>query len=307
MGTRIDERRLAEFVDRDDELARFCALLDSTEKHIMVVWGESGIGKSSFLLRIVHECASRQLTKAEVVWKESTPHDYLAVMRKIRDDIGPEHFPAFTDLVNYYTQEGYRPQININLSLSAGGAIEVAGQARISGSDIGDIAGVIIKDSMFVLPRQDIQVPVHERRERLTRRFLEELNEAVSRSRRAPLIVMLDAVEKMASDTDHWLWEQMLDAIRQGRLTGVKFVLCGQKPPPDDRDWRLFLEEAGLKPLADKDILRYLEKRFDNFDAASDAWLSVAHMVLDQTGGNPAEVAKVVDRLKLQQEKRRRG
>jgi len=39
------ERRLSEFVDRETEMARFCALLDSPGKLVMSVTGPGGIGK----------------------------------------------------------------------------------------------------------------------------------------------------------------------------------------------------------------------------------------------------------------------
>lgn len=306
MVSRI-ERRLAEFVDRDDEMSRFCAMLDSDDKAIMVVWGESGIGKSSLFLRMVHECAARSLPKAEVIWKESNPHDYLAVMRKIRDDAGAQHFGPFTDLVNYFTQEGYQPRIEVNLTLASSGQIQVGAGMAVSESRVGDIAGVLIKDSMFVLPRPDMAVPPHERRDRLTRRFLADLRGAVERLERRPLVLLLDAVEKMAPDAETWLWEQLLDAVREGELPHVKFVLCGQKKPPDDRDWRMFLEEASLQPLGEQDIARYLAKRFAAMNPGDATVLMLARTIRMATRGNPAEIAKTVDFLEEEQKAQARS
>ena len=127
------ERRLKEFVDRDRELAAFCKMFVSDEKPIMMVWGEVGIGKTSMMMRMVHECAARRMRKAEVVWKDTSPHDYLAVMRKIRDDVGLEHFPAFTDLVNFYYEMGYQPKLQLTLALQ-GASINVAQGMNVSDS-----------------------------------------------------------------------------------------------------------------------------------------------------------------------------
>src|SRR5207253_10582139 len=92
---------LAAFVDRHLELSRFCEMLESDEKPIMIVWGDDGIGKSSLLARLIHECASRKLHKSEVFVSKSRFNSYLEILRKIRDDLGPELFPNFTQLVNY--------------------------------------------------------------------------------------------------------------------------------------------------------------------------------------------------------------
>src|SRR6266478_2140375 len=95
------ERRLAEFVNRKAEMARFCEMLDGHDKLIMLISGDSGLGKSSLFARMIHECAVRNRKKSEVVWTDTRPHDYMAVMRKIRDDFGSHLFKPFTDLINF--------------------------------------------------------------------------------------------------------------------------------------------------------------------------------------------------------------
>lgn len=293
MSNLLLERRLREFVDRDQELAAFVRMLDSDERPIMVVWGEAGMGKTSLLMRIVHECAARKMRKAEVVWKDTSPHDYLAVMRKIRDDVGLEYFPAFTDLVNFYHEAGYQPKLQITLALQ-GGSISVAQGLSASGSAVGDVAAVVIKDSMFQIPRMDLSVPESERRSRLTQRFVEDLKAVLAKE---PLVVLLDTVEKMSPDTEKWVWDEILDAVRNGVLTNIRFVLCGQKPPPEDRDWQLFITPAGLKPLGRSDIAAYIKKRAPKIDDVSLSDLT--SMVLGVSKGNPAIVASMVDAFKM--------
>jgi len=73
MMERVLQKRLAEFVDRDEEMRRFRTMLKSSDKPIMVVWGEAGIGKTSLLARMIHECAVRNLRKSEIVWKDVDP------------------------------------------------------------------------------------------------------------------------------------------------------------------------------------------------------------------------------------------
>jgi hypothetical protein len=269
-------------------MRQFQAMLDSDETPIMIVYGGSGIGKTSLLLRMVHECALREVRKSEIVWNDTRPHDYMAVMRKIRDDLGVEQFKAFTDLINFFTDAEYHPQLQVTLNVQ--GQIAVGAGMQVTQASLGDVAGVVIRDSMFVVQRTDLAIPVEARREQLTARFLEGLR-AISESSR--VVIFLDAIEKMSDVTYQWLWEQVLEELRSGRLPNVRFVLCGQKPPPEDRDWAMFIARAELKPLGVQDIALYIGKRAPH--VSEPVRLELAKMILGLTGGRPTEVAVAVD------------
>jgi hypothetical protein len=290
--TRLEQKRLAEFVDRTAEMSVYADVLDKGERQIMVVHAEVGMGKTSLLLRMVHECALRRLRKAEVVWKDTSVHDYMAVLRKLRDDLGVEHFAAFTDLINYYTDANYQPRLDININVQ--GRVQVAGGAQISGSTVGDVAGVVMRDNMFEIQRSDIAVPDEVRREQLTQRFLEGLRELSSSGE--CVVLFFDAVEKMSDITYQWFWEQLLPPVRD-ELPNVRSVLCGQRPPPPDRDWGSdFVAVAELKPLGIDDIEAYIAKRTDGESAMPDATRhELARMVLVTTQGTPAAVAAAID------------
>jgi hypothetical protein len=276
------QRRLAEFVDRRTEMSRFCAMLDGNDKLITVIWGEGGLGKSSLLARMVHETAQRGLRKAEVVWTNTRKHDYLGVMRKIRDDLGVEAFKPFTDLVNFFTVPQY------TLKIVAPGPISVAHQAQISNSTVGDIAGVIIKDSMIVIPRSDLGVPETERMLQLTTRFIECLHACCAQG---PVVLFFDTVEKMSVETHDWLWGELLAAVQDGRLPGVRCVLCGQTPPELEREMSRIVELAELHPLALDDVVEYLGRRGVK---ESDREVAAKFLLLS-TKGKPLEVATMVD------------
>ena len=221
----------------------------------------------------------------------------MAVMRKIRDDIGVEYFTLFTDLINYYTKPGYEP-IEINLTLS-GADVRVASGMQVTNASVGDIAGIVIKDNMIVVPRPDMEVPEPERRDKLTRRFIEGLKKAVENE---PIIVFFDAVEKMSAETERWVWGELLYSIRN--LTNIKFVLCGRKPPPDDQDWRLFVEETGLRPLRHKDIAKYLLKRVPELGKEIESLKMFADLIEANTDGNALKVAREVEKLLKMKDKR---
>lgn len=288
------ERRLAEFVDRREEMQRFCDLLDGEDKLIMLISGDSGLGKSSLFARMVHECGQRKLKKAEVVWSDTRPHDYMAVMRKIRDDLGPDLFKPFTDLINYFTVPQYTLKIDVQ------GSVRVGEGLQVNDSTVGDVAGVVIKDSMIVVPRNDMAVPEAERLVQLTERFLEVFATAFANER---LVVFFDTVEKMSESTSAWVWGELLKAVLNGRLTNVRFVLCGIKHPELDRDMERIVEQAELGPLGHADIVEYLALRGVDEGLRAD----LADMLLGPTEGKPNHLAMRVDSyLKLKQ-KRERG
>jgi hypothetical protein len=293
--SRVIARRLAEFVDRTAEMTLYAKVLDEDKFQIMMVSAGAGMGKTSLLLRMIHECAQRRLRKAEVTWTDTLVYDYMAVLRKLRDDLGLDHFGAFTDLINYYTDANYQPQLDIRLSVNRGsqGNVKVAEGAQISESSVGDIAGVVIRDNMIVVQRADIAVPLEVRREELTRRFLVGLQELSSDER---VIVFFDAFEKMSEATDRWVWEQLLPPVRDGQLPNVRWIICGQRPPPQERDWIDFLARTELKPLGQSDIESYIRKRaVGQVPMSEDVCRALAGMLQVITNGRPMDVAEKVD------------
>ena len=290
-ANRVLARRLAEFVDRTAEMNLYREVLDKGELPIMVVYAETGMGKTSLLLRMVHECALCKLRKAEVVWTDTLVYDYMAVLRKLRDDLGIEHFRAFTDLINYYTDATYQPRLDININLQ--GNLQVAHGAQISDSRLGDVAGIVFRDNMINVPRSDIAVPLEVRREQLTQRFLDGLRELSSRE---VVVLFFDAVEKMSDITSQWLWEQLLPPVRDGALSNVRAVLCGQRRPPQERDWIDFLAFADLKPLGMDDIDTYIAKRTaGRVEMSTETRQELAKLLAVVTKGRPADIASSID------------
>jgi GTPase SAR1 family protein len=289
------ERLLAEFVNREKEMSQFCDMLDDTGTCVFAVWGGGGVGKSSLLAKMIHEVASRKIQKSEITWTETRNHDYLAIMRKMRDDLGPEHFVRFTDLVNFFTVPQYQLRVKIE-----GGQISVAEGARIeAGAQVGDIAGIIIKDATLTEPRADMQVSPSERRARLTDAFVEGVAAALQHK---SAVVFFDAAEKMTEETEDWVWKELLPAACDFRLGRVKLVLCGRRKPTVDRLWQNVIDVAELQPLTAEHILAYLERR--GVDAAERK--ALADMLLVVTGGNMLELATHVDGyLRLQNRKHR--
>ncbi len=289
------ERRLAEFVDRRVEMEHFCGMLDGNDKHLMLVLGDAGIGKTSLLARMRHEVARRNIREFSLSWKDKArSYDYLAIMRKLRDHVGCEYFNTFTDRVNYFMD----PQYTLRLDGVVEGEVSIGERAKFERSRIGDMAGVIIKDSTFVLPRSDLFVSESERVHRLSECFIQELSAATQSSL---LFIFFDSVEMMSQETEEWVSDELLHSMFEGKLPNVRCVLCGHYRPTMDRYTSRYMETiveaAHLDPLRLEDIIEYLAKRGVEESCRGIA----ARWLLASTGGWPLRVASAVDAaLKMQ-------
>lgn len=281
------ERLLAEFVDREGEIKRFRGMLDGGSPRVFCIRGGGGVGKSSLQAKMVHEVAQRNLRKAEIVWTDSRNHDYLNIMRKVRDDVDVEPFKPLTDLINYFTVAHYE----LRVELHGTAEVSVLSHAQITDTTIhGDVAGIVIKDLMLANPRDDMAVPESERMIRLTDTFLKCLTAAAGDE---TLVLFFDAVEKMTEETERWLWDELLGAIRDGRLPSVCAVLCGREMPDLDRTWRDIAEIADLQGLTREYIATYLERR--GLDPEKSETLADALEIASE--GSMLKLATIVDTL----------
>ncbi len=279
---------LAAFVDRQAELGRFCEMLENDEKQIMMVWGDDGIGKSSLLARLIHECASRKLRKAEVFASKSRFNSYLEILRKIRDDLGSELFPNFTQLVNYLFPNPLQPRTPIKIDIG-GGAQSVLERAKLENVTIhGDVAGVIIKDCMINVPDPNMNIPLQDRMNLLTTEFLKDLAPIVQNEM---LVVLFDDIQELTDETYKWLWAGIISALEEGRLKNIRVVLCGRTKPQLEGAAALNVKEAALQPLGLSDVENYL----DRIGHVAEGRLAAAQMLWAASGGVPLKVALAVD------------
>lgn len=290
---RVLEQLLSQFVDREAEMRRFCGMLDSDIKHIMLLCGESGSGKSWLLQKMMYECSQRSLRKAKVIWTDTSSYDYMWTMRAIRDDLGAgeSSFQTFNDLINQYTDRTYSPSVSPQIVVNIGGPQTVLENASIKDANVGEIAHTIIKDNMFMIPRSDLNISVKELQLRLTGAFIKDLADLIGAKpdlpKIPPIVVFLDAAEKMSLDTEKWIWDELLRAVFEERLRNVKFIICGQRRHDVSPDWLITVEEAELQPLTKAHIMEYLERRGVNGDQTE----MVAEWLLATTKGRIKDIA----------------
>lgn len=288
------QNRLAYFVNRQSEMQSFQEMLDVEERFALLILGENGMGKSSLLAKLEQYCVQQDLHKAELAWSNTQSHDYMAIMRLIRNQLGKEYFSEFTKLVNFYTDPDYEQKIDVTLNVQ--GDIEVGNNAQITDTTIEKFAGIAI-DKMIVQPRADMDVPLEEMIWKLTEQFLADLEKAVKDK---PLVVFLDAIEQASPDTCNWLWNELLGAV-----TNVKFVMFAEQAPAlaADCDWQDWTDVARLKPLNQEYISDYLDKR--GIDKISCAKL--LPVIWEKTKGKVDEVAAMVDKYLLFQQQKQQA
>jgi AAA ATPase domain len=300
--TAYSEQRLARFVDREGEIRSFCRMLDALDwsRPVMVIWGEGGMGKTSLLLRMMHECSLRSLIKAEVTFSNTRDQNYLEVMRKIRDDVGAIKFGQFTQLVNFFYNNRDAPQ-RIELVVDAKGTVSVGEGAAIGpGAQVGSMTGVLIKDAMFVTARQDLAIPESERVARLTDQFVKELDAAAADRK---IVIFLDAIEKAPEATLRWIWEELIGALVHDHLANVRFVIGTRSQPKIEEDWGFLVEQRQLSPLKLEHIQEYMIKRgIDSHEA-----IVAARWVLVSTNGSPLKVASIVEEMSRMRQEESRG
>src|SRR5947207_5143097 len=146
--------RYGEFVNRDVELQRFCSIVDEDEYIVMLIYGEQGIGKTSLQKRLIYECREvRKMRWAETFWLNTRSYNYMTVMRKIRDDIAPQIFQPFTDLLNYFTKVDY----NLIINVTPAGNVNILNDAKLDDVKINELIGqkIEIHDLNINPPRED--------------------------------------------------------------------------------------------------------------------------------------------------------
>ena len=242
------EQRMAEFVNRDEHLGTFSKLLVSDKKMVMSLAGESGMGKSWLVERMIHECSLQSVKTVYISYVGDGVHDYIAVMRQCRDALDAKLFDGFTDLLNYYTVPRYELKVE--------GSIAVAENARFQNSPTGVMAGVYVRDLYLPELRTDLNIPEAERREALSAKFIAGLKQIG-----VHVVIFVDGIERMAAQTQEWLWGKLVGGVVNERLTNFRFVISGQVECKPDHPRKPLVMFSALEPLKRSDVAEYLSRR----------------------------------------------
>jgi len=291
--------RYAQFVNRKSEIDHFCEILSEDKHSVMLVSGEPGMGKTALHKRLLYECLEvKKVRWAETFWINTRDYSYLAILRKIREDIGEIHFQHFTDLVNFFTQQKYELTLNVQNA----GSINVGDGLIAENSEIENMIGqqIIIKDLNLTEPRQDRTIREQERMYRLTQEFISDLEKALNGDQ---LVILIDDLEKMPPDTGKWVWSELIRGVMLKGLRNVRFVLCiDNEPSLDDEDLSRKVRTGKLQPLTETYVFDYLTRREVGETEATRK--AVAEMIFAETNGKPSGVASMVKTLLELQKKK---
>jgi hypothetical protein len=278
------QQLLSRFVDRELEFKYFCEMLDAAMKPILVVWAEGGLGKTWLLEKLAAEC--RQRGYCAVLVDQYHHVNYLGVFRAICEEVGPQYFQNFTKLADSFTGKDY----NLNVNVSHTGNVNVLTSAEVERSELGDVAGVIVKDVHLPAPLGDLDMRESERMIRLTQQFVADFEGALSERH---VVVFFDAAEKMPHVTREWLWDTVFGRfLAEARIDKARFVLAGREKPAYNHDLRFLVEERQLGPLDEQNIEAYLSRR----GVSEEHRHELAVMLLATTGGQPNLIALHTDR-----------
>jgi hypothetical protein len=176
----------------------------------------------------------------------------------------------------------------VKLTVEGSPRIEVGQRMGLMDSSTGDIAGIMVKDLMLPTPLPAMQTSEDDRRNQLTDAFIECAARALSER---TAVIFFDATEKMTTETEKWVWCELLPAACEGRMGNAKFVLCGRAEPQVDRMLAAAIEIRQLKPLAREHVHAYLQLR----GVEEEHCAEIATLLLALTKGNPYELATAVD------------
>lgn len=97
----------------------------------------------------------------------------------------------------------------------------------------------------------------------------------------------------MNSQTENWLWNEILEATRRDDMCNIRFVLCGRTIRSLSRNWRDVVVVRELKPLSLDYVIQYLMRR----GVVNDSVTIIAETLLAVTQGNLLGLANAVDSL----------
>lgn len=240
------------FVDREEQRKRFLQMLaDETRKRIMVVKAPPDMGKSWLILRIRHDCRTRAVPVAHLNFLDDLTWDYLTIVRKARDDLGPAAFNHLTRVINQLT--GKQVQVNVE-QLNVSVNIQ---NSQISDSPINVAATDVIGDEFNV-----VQAESEAARRNIEFRVTEAFFVCLSALAEGEKVVFLiDSVESAPPEAMRWIQTQLLLRIRDGQSPNVIVVMAGRETPDLQDAWREVVGRVSLDRFEEAHIRDYLLKR----------------------------------------------
>jgi GTPase SAR1 family protein len=283
MGEQDEAKYVTWFVNRERQRRGFIKMLErETPRQIMFVEAPNGMGKTWLIGRLRHDCKVREVPVAHFDFWGAWPMDYLAMGRQARDQLGPAHFNATTQIIN----EATSITVKVDVESQRRGDVNISlGDVTDSEVTIGDVAGgSIVKDNFF-----EVRADSPEIRERTRARILDSFFECLlALSQKQVAVFLFDTYDEAQDEARQWVEGELLSKVRYEQLPNVLVVLAGQKTPHLDRSaWDQFLALTDLALFTPEDVQKYLERRGQTqLDLKT---------IIAVSGGHPAKLGEMVD------------
>ncbi len=205
--SRLRQARLASFVDRTLEVSAFRAFLNESNKVLFWIYGESGLGKSTLLTKLIAESLPPGCLVVELSGSTARQLEPLDLMLSICEQMDRETFFHFYEMV----EQSRRQQLLIDLALP--GAVSVASEAKFENNEIGTIAGVQIESlNVNIAPTADAAFAQNEVN-RITDCFI---NDLAAYGQTGHALIGIDAAERLPTRCKDWLMKELMPIITAG-------------------------------------------------------------------------------------------
>lgn len=234
-----------------------------SERDKIVFWisGESGLGKSTLLTKLVLETLPPELLVVELSGSTGRQLEPLDLMRTICSRVDPTAFSRFQNAVSESKEN------NIVVDVSPSKAVTVGSHANFLNSQVGSISGVHVETlNVNITPTPD-SVFAQNEINRITDLFLDDLSNYC----RPPTLICVDAAERLSTRCKSWISQELVPALID-RIDNMKLVVCSQEQPTFSDHFEPFIAVRQLKPVTldvIKDYLKLSQVREDLLDGAS--------------------------------------
>lgn len=274
------------FVDRQEICANFEAIISGrSQKQIMLVGAAGGMGKSWLISKFKHDCSrqSPRIAYTSTDFKDGQLHDFLSIVRTVRDDLGAAHFNRLTQAIN----EATRYDINIHIAPTSSPDVKTE-IGDVTESEVNIAGGNIIRDNFFTLqvPNERIRADIEAR---LFKAFVQDLQEFLT-TRTA--VFFFDTYEKATETTQTWIENRLLYEIREGTLKNARVVIAGRHIPTMDASWRHCTTRPKLDVLRSEDVRSYLQEKLGLTAQEADA-----ETLFRASQGNPQLLGMLADNI----------
>jgi hypothetical protein len=259
--SRLRQSRLASFVDRTEDVAAFKAFLHERDRIVFWVSGESGIGKTTLLTKIVIETLPPGLLVIELSGSTGRQLEPFDLMRTISSQINGIAFSRFRNAVTE------RKGNNIVVDVAPSTAIAVGSHASFLNSQVGSISGLHVETLNVNITPTPESIFAQNEINRITDLFLEDLSECDLR----PTLISVDAAERLSTRCKAWICEELVPALID-RIDNIKVLVCSQEQPSFSPHLQPFITVRHLNPVTVdviKDYLKIHRVREDLLEGAS--------------------------------------